>query len=350
MSCLADKLLTLVQIESVIGNEERLCEWLIDRFSQLEDYVLDRVGNSFALRRGARQHPHLLGLVGHMDTVPPTADNPARIESGRVFGLGSADMKSGLALMWQLLEDPVRQPTCDLAFVFYDGEEGPYTGSGLGPLLEQLGWLREIDLAICLEPSDNVLQLGCLGTLHAELTFRGKAAHSARPWQGENAIHKAGALLARLRDRPPSEVCFGDLVYREVISATKAEGGSARNVIPDRFVVNLNFRFGPRRSLEAAQQVIHELVGDTAEVSFVDFAPSGDIPQDNPLLERLRRSCQLEEQAKQAWTDVARLSTAGIAAVNFGPGENAQAHQPRESTSIALLEQGDALLRKLISA
>jgi len=164
MSCLADKLLTLVQIESVIGNEGRLCEWLIDRFSQLGDYALDRVGNSFALRVGARQHPYLLGLVGHLDTVPPTADNPARIESGRVFGLGSADMKSGLALMWQLLEDPVRQPTCDLAFVFYDGEEGTYSGSGLGPLLEQLGWLSEIDLAICLEPSDNVLQLGCLGT------------------------------------------------------------------------------------------------------------------------------------------------------------------------------------------
>lgn len=344
----AERLLTLVQIDSVIGREQRLCEWLLERFAGLEGYAVDRVGNAFALRPRMRRHPHMLGLVGHLDTVPASADNPARIENGRVFGLGSADMKSGLALMWHLIEQPVNDATCDLAFVFYDGEEGPYDGSGLGPLLGQLSWLREVDLAICLEPSDNVLQLGCLGTLHAELTFCGRAAHSARPWQGENAIHKAGPLLARLADLTPVEVRFGDLVYREVISATVAQGGRARNVVPDKFVVNLNFRFAPGRSLASAQQHVRDLVGAAAEVRFVDLAPSAAVPLHNPLLERLRRCCALEEQPKQAWTDVARLTAAGIPAVNFGPGENAQAHQPHESTSIALLEQGDVLLRRLV--
>jgi succinyl-diaminopimelate desuccinylase len=350
MATLAERLLTLVQIDSVTGDEQRICDWLLQRVGARADYSAERVGNAFALRPKQRRHPQLLGLVGHLDTVPPSASNPPRIADGRVHGLGSADMKSGLALMWELLENPVAQPTCDLAFVFYDGEEGPFEGSGLGPLLEQLEWLSEIDLAICLEPSNNVVQLGCLGTLHAELTFEGQAAHSARPWQGKNAIHAAGPLLVHLRDRPPEEVRFGDLVYREVMSATLAGGGNARNVVPDRFTLNLNYRFAPGRSLESAQRVVRELVGAAAEVRFIDLAPSGAVPQDNPLLERLRETCQLEEQPKQAWTDVARFSAAGIAAINFGPGENAMAHQPDESTSIALLEQGDSLLRRLISA
>lgn len=346
---LPERLLRLVEIGSVTGQEQALCEFLLARFSGLSSHVVERVGNSFALRPRERRTPFLLALVGHLDTVPATAANPPRIEGDRLYGLGAADMKSGLALMWELLERPVSEPTCDLAFVFYEGEEGPYERSGLGPLLNELGWLRDVDLAICLEPSNNVLQLGCLGTLHAEVTFVGKAAHSARPWQGINAIQAAGPLLVALSARPAREVRFGDLIYREVISATMARGGTARNVVPERFVLNLNYRFAPGRSLEAAKGDVRELVGEAAELRFVDAAPAGHIPEQNALLERFRQVCEVEVEAKQAWTDVARLSEAGVPAVNFGPGENEQAHQPSESTSLALLEQGDELLRRFLS-
>ncbi|MDQ7055344.1 MAG: hypothetical protein Q9M89_02110 [Persephonella sp.] len=77
----------------------------------------------------------------------------------------------------------------NLIFVFYEKEEGPYIENGLEPLLTDYDILQKADIAFALEPTDNKVQVGCLGTLHASIIFKGKRAHSARPWQGENAIH-----------------------------------------------------------------------------------------------------------------------------------------------------------------
>jgi succinyl-diaminopimelate desuccinylase len=347
---IAGRLLQLLEIPSVTGDEAALCEFLARELSAASNYAMERVGNSLAFYPRARTQQLLVALAGHIDTVPPAAVNRPRREGDRIFGCGASDMKSGLALMWRLMVDaPIVDPAYDLAFIFYDGEEGPYEGSGLGPLLERVNWLSEIALAFCLEPSDNVLQLGCMGTLHADVLIKGRAAHSARPWQGENAIYKAIPLLAELAALEPEEVRFGELIYREVLSATLAQAGTARNVIPDRMLLNLNYRFAPGRSLALAQERVRDLVGGRGEVSFVDLSPSGPIPEGNAVLDDFLRKCTVTVQPKQAWTDVARLAQAGIPAVNFGPGEGAKAHQPDESTSIALLEQGERLFRTFLA-
>lgn len=346
---LVERLLTLVKIDSVTGREGPLCDYLARCFASVDEYVVDRIGNSMALRPRERRHAHMVGFAGHLDTVPPSGDNPARIQGDRLFGLGASDMKSGVALMWQLIEEPVADPEYDLAFIFYEGEEGPYEQSGLGPLLAQLHWLQDIDLAFCLEPSDNVLQLGCLGTVHAEVTFVGRAAHSARPWQGDNAIHKAAALLTYLAKLEPMDVSFGGLTYREVLSATTASGGRARNMVPDQFTLNLNYRFAPGRTPSSAKAYVRQVVGEDVGLRFVDLAPAGAVPDDNPLLSRFQQICPVPVAPKQAWTDVARLDAVGIDAVNFGPGDNAQAHQPRESTSISKLNECGVLMRRFLS-
>jgi succinyl-diaminopimelate desuccinylase len=119
-------------------------------------------------------------------------------------------------------------------------------------------------------------------------------------------------------------------------------------VVPDAFELNLNYRFAPGKTLERAQQDIRELVGGRAEVEFTDLSPSGRVCADNPLFQRLLSVTGAKSAAKQAWTDVARLSEAGIDAVNFGPGETAQAHQKNESAPLKSLESVyDQLLRFL---
>jgi succinyl-diaminopimelate desuccinylase len=283
--------------------------------------------------------------------VRPEHDGPVRVEGDRLYGAGSADMKSGLAAMLELVDSGfVRQTKVDLTMVFYAREEGPFAENELGPVLEEAKDLTKVDLAVCLEPSDNKLQLGATGSLHAEVTFTGRTSHSARPWQGENAIQKAGTFLTELAGRAPRDVVLDGLTYRTVTSVTLAQGGRGRNIIPDRFQLNLNHRFAPDTSLEAAEREVEALVAGRADVRFTDRSPAAPPFAELPLVVALRKSEVAAVEPKQAWTDVARFAQLGVPAVNFGPGEQSQAHQRNEWTSLSKLEAGVGILERWLTA
>jgi succinyl-diaminopimelate desuccinylase len=233
-----------------------------------------------------------------------------------------------------------------LTLVFYAREEGPYAENELGPVLAADAELLKTDIAVMLEPSDNKLQLGCGGSIHASVRFAGKTAHSARPWQGENAIHKSAALLARLSGLSPVSDERDGLTWQNVISATMGAGGRARNIIPDLFELNLNHRFGPSTSVALAQQNVLDLVAGEATVEFVDISPSAPPLRQHPLVAALSDSGVVAVEPKQAWTDVARFAELGIPAVNFGPGVQAQAHQKNEWTLLPQLDVGLAVLER----
>jgi succinyl-diaminopimelate desuccinylase len=212
-------------------------------------------------------------------------------------------------------------------------------------VLERDGELSRIDLAVCLEPSDNRLHLGCVGSVHATVIFHGKTAHSARPWQGENAIVKAAPFLAELGARKREEHVVDGLTYTTVTTVTQARDGErGRNVVPDRFVLNVNHRFAPTTTLAEAQDRLRALVAGRAEISFTDLSPAAPPNASHPLVKTLIAAGVRAVEPKQAWTDVARFAARGIAAVNFGPGENAQAHQKNESTPLDLLAEGYAIM------
>ncbi|MBN1206063.1 MAG: succinyl-diaminopimelate desuccinylase [Myxococcaceae bacterium] len=336
---LAQSTLALCRIPSPIGHEGPLADeverWALERFRREE---VHRVGHSLVVGRLEDARP-TVALVGHLDTVPAHPnDGPPRLEGERVFGLGASDMKGGLAVMMALAEDlPLSELPVNLVLILYEREEGPYLESGLGPLFEKQRALRRVSFGIAMEPTDGLVQVGCVGTLHALLKFTGRSAHSARPWQGENAIHKAGPLLAELLARPRVEVVHAGFSFFEVMSVTLAHGGRARNVVPDTMELSLNYRFAPGKSLELAQEDVRALVAGRAEVTFTDLSPSGRVCADNPLYQRLLAVTGLPAASKQAWTDVARFGEWGVDAVNYGPGETAQAHQANESAPIPAL-------------
>jgi succinyl-diaminopimelate desuccinylase len=343
---LEETLLWLCSIPSPIGEEKEICDAVIERMTHSTlDGAVRRYGNSIVVpvvrkHEDGRKH---VALVGHLDTVR-TENGPARIEGKRCFGAGAADMKSGLACMIVLAETISQMTACDLTLVFYAREEGPYAENELGPVLANDPDLRSIDLAVCLEPSDNKLHVGCCGAIHATVTFRGRTAHSARPWEGDNAITKAAPLLARLAALSPIERVVDGYSYRTVTTATLANGGRGRNVVPDVFTLNLNHRFAPDTSLEEAQNDVRKLVGDDVEMEFTDLSPAALPSVSHPLVQQLIEAGIESIEPKQAWTDVARFSSLGIPAVNFGPGENAQAHQKNESTDISLVFKGYRIL------
>lgn len=348
---LARTLLELTSIPSPIGEEKALCDHVQARLLQtLRANEVQRHQHSLVVRAAMRQNGPRVGLVGHLDTVRTEHDGPVRIEGDRLFGCGSADMKSGLTMMIELVErlDLASLP-CDLTLVFYEREEGPFAENMLGPLLERFDDLRRLDLAVCLEPSDNQLQLGCMGSVHCTIVFHGRTGHSARPWQGDNAITKAAPFLAELGSRPPRDVEVDGLTYREVITPTLATGGRGRNVVPDRFELNVNYRFAPGRTPEEVVAELRAMVGDRAEVLPTDLSPAGRPHRHDPLVEHLISCGVADVKTKQAWTDVARFDAVGVAAVNFGPGNQSQAHQRNEHTELPLLGQGYRILEKFLT-
>jgi succinyl-diaminopimelate desuccinylase len=343
---LASDLLWLCSIPSPIGEEKALCDAVHARLSRLAlPAPIRRYGDSIVVPvRRAGGGPHVV-LGGHFDVVRTEHEGAPRIEGDVLYAPGAADMKSGLSLMLALTEPAAPWPL-DLTLVFYAREEGPYAENELGPVLAADVELAGTSIAVMLEPSDNKLQLGCGGSLHATVRFGGRTAHSARPWQGENAIHKSAGLLARLGAYQPITDERDGLIWKNVISATLGHGGRARNIIPDRFELNLNHRFGPSTSLERAKQNVLELVAGDADVEFVDESPSAPPLRNHPLVAALAESGVLAVEPKQAWTDVARFAALGIPAVNFGPGVQAQAHQKNEWTLLPQLDVGLAVLER----
>ncbi|HEY1957556.1 MAG TPA: succinyl-diaminopimelate desuccinylase [Polyangiaceae bacterium] len=343
-----ETLLWLCSIDSPIGDEALLCD-AVER--RLEPIVrARRYKNSlvFPWIRGDRSdpndphdfRPHVV-LAGHLDTVR-TENGPARREGERIFGSGSSDMKSGLAVMIELAER-VKRADCkyDVTLVFYAREEGPFLENELGVVMAEDPDVRRADFAVCLEPSDNRLQLGCMGSIHATVTVEGRTAHSARPWEGESAVTKAAPLLAEIGALAPEEHVIDGLSFRSVFTITQArDGGRGRNVVPDRFSINLNHRFAPDTTLEQAKQRVLDVVAGRGRVELTDLSPAAMPHRDHPLAKRLAECGVVAVERKQAWTDVARFAALGIPAVNLGPGENAQAHQKNESTSLPLVHEG----------
>ena len=347
---LLESLLFFLERPSVIGEEKWLCDDLEARIGEDPRWEIQRVSNNLMIRR-QEQDPSLPSIVfaGHLDTVPqPEEPIEVRVEGDRIYGRGASDMKAGDAVMLALLENFAWEGSrFEPKFVFYEREEGPHVENGLETVFAETPWVLEADLAIVPEPTDGALEVGCVGTAQIEVTFRGKSSHAARPWQGENAITKAGRFLATLHERPANEVVVDGLSFYEVLTPTTARGGRAKNVVPDSFWINVNHRFAPGRGMDDVRRLFDDLLGEEANYEIPDFAPSGSVDLDNPLLQELMAT-GLEVRPKQAWTDVARFAERGVAAVNFGPGSPSQAHQDAEHAELPLLEVCYGRLEKFL--
>ena len=133
-----------------------------------------------------------IALVGHVDTVPVVPNQQYEFDNDDfIGGRGSVDMKGGIAVMLQSLIEN----SSEIIGVFYTAEESSFENNGLNIIMPMLLSDFDIEFAIILEPTDNEIQLGCLGALNATLTINGKAAHSARPWVGDNPIYKIKDLI-----------------------------------------------------------------------------------------------------------------------------------------------------------
>lgn len=341
----------LVDVPSVSREEGPLVDQLAEELASLPHLEVHRIGDNLVARTMLGR-PHRLVLAGHTDTVPPNGNERARIDGDVLWGLGASDMKSGLAVMLALART-ADEPAVDLTFVFYAREEIAGIYSGLEEVIAEQPELLEGDAAILGEPTDATVEAGCQGTLRVEVILAGARAHTARPWMGENAIHRVGPILQALHDygerRPVLEGCE----YREAMQAVAIEGGVAGNVVPDEVLLRINHRFAPDRDVDAALAHVREVVqphlGPADRFELVDAAPGAPPGLDHPLLAALVEREGLAVRAKLGWTDVARFASLGIPAVNLGPGEPTLAHAADERVTRDQLDRTWKALAGLVS-
>lgn len=323
LESLIEKLEWLVDQPSVTGDEKALCDALQERLARFTDHSLTRWRNGLVLL--PKNTPKLL-LAGHLDTVPPSAEQTRRRQDGRIYGCGTTDMKAGVAVMMEILDD---HPEAPVGYIFYDQEEGPIADNGLTPLLETVPDLSPVPTLV-LEPTSGEIQVGCVGSMHLHFTFFGKRAHSARPWHGENALYLALPLLTYLSKRQPDEIVVDGQTFRQVITPTILTTHTLTNAVPGEITINLNIRIAPGVDHETLINEVKEHAGPKAEIVLWDLALPGKVCHRDPLFAPWIEEEKLTVAPKQAWTDVAQLTALGFPAVNFGPGEPAQAHQPDE--------------------
>jgi succinyl-diaminopimelate desuccinylase len=293
----------LVDLPSVSGDERPLADLIEAALRPLGHLSVERDGDAVVARTFVGRGLRVL-LAGHIDTVPIADNIPSHVDSGRMYGCGTSDMKSGVAVQLRLAA-AVPDAAYDLTYVFYDHEEVEADVNGLGRLARShRDWL-DADLAVLLEPTNAAIEAGCQGTLRAVVRTTGRRAHSARSWLGENAVHAAAPVLARLAAYDAREVEMDGCTYREGLQAVAISGGVAGNIVPDECAVTVNFRYAPDRTERDAAAHVRS-VFDGFEVAVTDSAPAAPPALSSPLAAALVSAVGSAPVAKYGWPALLR--------------------------------------------
>lgn len=332
----------LVDIPSVSHEERRIADAVEAALQRCRHLRVVRDGNTIVARTELGLRERVI-LAGHLDTVPPADNLPHRIEGDVMHGLGSVDMKGGVAVALRCAAT-VTEPTRETTYIFYEAEEVAEAFNGLGRLADQRPDLLSGDFAVLLEPSGAGIEAGCQGTLRVRVSTTGKRAHSARSWMGDNAVHKLGEVLRRLNSYAAQSVEVDGLTYREGLNAVGISGGVAGNVVPDSAGVLINYRFAPSKTpQDALAHVAEVFAGFDMEV--LDLAPGARPGLGHPAAQAFVAAVGLDPRPKFGWTDVARFTALGVPAVNFGPGDPSLAHAADEHVPLEQLRFCERTLR-----
>ncbi|WP_135806434.1 M20 family metallopeptidase [Halorussus marinus] len=348
------------ETENPPGNERRAAEyvheWLTDRGVDAELVSEPYEDRPQVAARVGEGDPTVV-LNGHIDVVPAGDREEwsrppygAEVEDGRLYGRGSADMKTGVAVGMKALADlkaPIESGELggSLAFQAVIGEETAEPGTKT--LLERG---HDGDYGVVLEPTGMRTATSEKGLAWYEITVAGEPSHASRPTQGDNAISNARPVLAALEaydDRIGERE--DDLVGRAHATVTQIEAGTKENVVPEDAVITVDRRFLPDESADQVDAEIDDLLAEVEADHGVETSwrrtrtyESAAIDPDSRLADVFREaSAERADVPTDPWgvkasTDVRNfVNDASIEAITWGPGDLAQAHTYDEHVELA---------------
>ena len=348
---LKKNLLDLLFISSETSFEEKISSFLQKKFRNFQNFELIKKNHNLCyFSKNFSNAKPTIAFYGHLDTVKNQQTKPIQQEGDFIYGCGASDMKAGIATMVTLMEILEKKNTTpyNYQFIFYTGEEGSYHKSGLEGIFALIPRLKETKIAFVLEPTNNNIQSGCLGSIHAQAKILGKSGHSARPWLADNAIHKSWRFLKFFDGLKKKNICLEELKFYEVFSITMMNSGILPNIIPNEVEFLINYRYAPNKTKKQAEQFfLQTLKKKTDSIKILENSPSGGIIKNNTI-KKIANKFFLKIEPKQAWTDIARLTLEGIDAVNLGAGDPSWAHQKNEKVSVSQLYRGLEIYKYII--
>lgn len=184
-------------------------------------------------------------LVGHSDVVPE--HKKAEIIDGKLYGAGASDMKAAVGVFMYFLSQlhNMESNTYCFSLIIYAREEGTaLEDNGLYDLIQKFpSYFKTIDLALVGEPTNNTIQIGCVGSLHCKVKIEGQACHSARPWEGTNALYKALPLIEGISKIDRKKQTLFGVDFFDVIQITESHSEKGRTSVPGYWECNINYRF-----------------------------------------------------------------------------------------------------------
>tara|TARA_Y100000389_G_scaffold203937_1_gene254174 strand:+ start:189 stop:1235 length:1047 start_codon:yes stop_codon:yes gene_type:complete len=321
----------LLSIPSPTGSEDQklafIRNWIQSQCPKSE--LLCHTVDGLIVKNSVNQGPHI-ALVGHADVIPNWFD-PYDCD-GKRYGAGASDMQAGLAALMTAMA--MLQKDISVSLIVYNREENtPLLNNGLYGLRQTVpDYFNAIDFAIVAEPTNNTIQLGCVGSVHYTVTVPGVAAHSARPWDGDHALYKALPLIQALANQSPVSHTVMGVDFFDVMHITESQCATGKTTIPDAWQANINYRYAPVYSAYDAENYGRSWIQNwvpTATIDVADHAPAGKLLKSS-ICDTFVALTGVSVEAKQAWTDVAQFAAMNIPAINYGPGLTAQAHRPDE--------------------
>lgn len=315
-------------------------------------------------RIGPNDTPALM-LAGHLDTVgvEGMSHDPfaAEIADGRLYGRGSADMKSGVAAMCVAAARAAEQcgDRARRQIIIAAVTDEEYESLGMRALLAS-GVTAE--RAILTEPTRLAICPAHRGFVWMEIEFSGRAAHGSRYDIGVDAIRHAGLLLAELDelDAGPLRTHTHRLLGRASLHASTISGGTGLSTYPDRCVLSVERRTLPGETPADALAEVNSALDRvrarrpelSAPVRLITAQAPSEVVRDAPVVGALERALRAEGldapvEGLSAWTDAALLNEAGIPAVCFGPGDIALAHAAEEFVPVAEIERAASVLARV---
>ncbi len=350
----------LVSIRSVNppGNEDEIAQVVKKLLSEngIDSAIVPLAkGRSSLVARIPGRESGSIVLCGHLDTVNADEEKwtvPAfepRVENGRMWGLGSADMKSGVATIIEIGLMIARsgiRPKRDIVLAFTADEEHGYSGAAS---VVKSGLIDDAQFLLITEPTAGKAYCGQKGELWMEATFTGKAAHGSMPAQGVNTIIPASEFcLALVQDARG----FPEIPGRGTTSLNigQINGGWQVNIVPDTTKVRIDSRVVS----DADKNMMVDLVAKRgkAAAARVDAGFSSTVfNYRSPIVsdandEYVRAFLSaVAGDGQQQEIEISPYSTdaveivphLGVPVVIYGPGNIAQAHQPDEFLDLSSL-------------